>query len=194
MTPTSTAHHDHTPRRENRRSRLGLAVGLLAVTACAGSGTPAGGMAGIAPTGAAQPLRVTAPTPDPRVGLRAGLFDAQEAIWNLSVVSKTPPPEPFVGVTNSDLAFKGNYVIQGNYDGVQIWDISNPASPTTVITYVCPASQSDVSVYGDLLFVSGEGMTGRLDWAAKAFRKRSAIIASAASGSSTSRTSGIPAT
>jgi hypothetical protein len=32
-----------------------------------------------------------------------------------------------------------------------------------VITYVCPASQSDVSVYGNLLFVSGEGMSGRLD-------------------------------
>jgi len=83
------------------------------------------------------------------------------------VVSKTPPPERFVGKTNSDLAFKGNYAIQGNYDGVQIWDISNPAAPTTVITYVCPASQSDVSVYGNLLFVSGEGMTGRLDCGAQ---------------------------
>jgi hypothetical protein len=28
---------------------------------------------------------------------------------------------------------------------------------------VCPASQSDVSVYKNLLFVSGEGLTGRLD-------------------------------
>jgi hypothetical protein len=104
-----------------------------------------------------------APDPDPRVGLRAGLFDAGEAIWNLRVVSKTPPPTEFVGVTNSDLAFKGNYAIQGNYNGVIVWDISNPARPTKVIGYVCPASQSDVSVYGDLLFVSGEGLSGRLD-------------------------------
>src|SRR5690606_27613058 len=44
-----------------------------------------------------------------------------------------------------------------------VWDISNPASPQLVSGYVCPASQSDVSVYGDLLFVSGEGLTGRLD-------------------------------
>jgi hypothetical protein len=100
---------------------------------------------------------------DPRVGLKPGLFDAAEAIWNLRVVSKTPPPEPFVGVTNSDLAFKGSYAIQGNYNGIQVWDISNPSRPTTVITHVCPASQSDVSVYGNLLFVSGEGLSGRLD-------------------------------
>ena len=32
-----------------------------------------------------------------------------------------------------------------------------------MLTYVCPASQSDVSVYKNLLFVSGEGQTGRVD-------------------------------
>ena len=69
----------------------------------------------------------------------------------------------FLGVTNSDLAFTGKYAIQGNYNGFQIFDISNPAKPTLVLTYVCPASQSDVSVYKNLLFVSGEGQTGRVD-------------------------------
>ncbi|MDX1388060.1 MAG: hypothetical protein R3344_02665, partial [Acidobacteriota bacterium] len=103
------------------------------------------------------------PSPDPRVGLGAGVFDAEEAIWNLRWVSQTPPPESFVGKTNSDLAFLGNYAIQGNYDGVIVWDISNPARPTLAVEYVCPASQSDVSVYGNLLFVSGEGTSGRLD-------------------------------
>jgi hypothetical protein len=68
-----------------------------------------------------------------------------------------------VGITNSDLAFKGNYVFQGNYNGVQVWDIEDPRQPLLVTGYVCPASQSDVSVYGDLLFVSGEGFGGRLD-------------------------------
>ncbi|HUP19656.1 MAG TPA: hypothetical protein VM778_06855, partial [Gemmatimonadota bacterium] len=29
--------------------------------------------------------------------------------------------------------------------------------------YFCPASQSDVSVFGNLLFVSGEGLSGRID-------------------------------
>ena len=100
---------------------------------------------------------------DPRVGLGAGLFDAEEAIWNLSMLSTTVPPEAFVGVTNSDLAFKDHYAIQGNYNGVLIWDISDPAAPVLVKDYLCPASQSDVSVYEHLLFVSGEGFGGRLD-------------------------------
>ena len=100
---------------------------------------------------------------DPRVGLAAGLFDAEEAAWNLRKLSSTPPPEAFVGKTNSDLAFKGDYAIQGNYNGVIVWDLSDPAAPELVTEYVCPASQSDVSVYGDLLFVSGEGLEGRLD-------------------------------
>src|SRR5205823_7677003 len=33
--------------------------------------------------------------------------------------------------------------------------------------YVCPASQSDVSVYKNLLFVSGEGLSGRIDCGAQ---------------------------
>jgi LVIVD repeat len=102
-------------------------------------------------------------TSDPRVGLRAGMMDAAEATWNLRVVSKTPPAQGFVGSTNSDLAFLGRYAIQGNYNGWQIWDISNPASPTLARGFLCPASQSDVSVYGNLLFISGEGLGGRLD-------------------------------
>ncbi len=100
---------------------------------------------------------------DPRVGLGAGLFDAEEAIWNLSMLSTSVPPEAFVGVTNSDLAFRGNYAFQGNYNGVLIWDLSNPEEPALVKDYLCPASQSDVSVYEHLLFVSGEGLGGRLD-------------------------------
>ena len=81
----------------------------------------------------------------------------------MRLVSTTPPGEKFLGVTNSDLAFTGTYVVQGNYNGFQVFDISNPSKPMPVLTYVCPASQSDVSVYRNLLFVSGEGQTGRID-------------------------------
>ncbi len=140
----------------NRLWFLPLAAGL-ALSGCASSyssggtaATPAGTMA--------RP-----PSPDPRIGLGAGLFDAEEAIWNLRLVSQTPPSEAFVGVSNSDLAFTGNYAIQGNYNGIQVWDISNPSKPFLVVGHVCPASQSDVSVYKNLLFVSGEGLGGRLD-------------------------------
>lgn len=100
---------------------------------------------------------------DPRVNLAPGLFDAEEAIWNMRKLSSTPPAEDFVGVTNSDLAFKDNFVIQGNYNGVMVWDITDPSAPDLVTEYLCPASQSDVSVYEDLLFISGEGLGGRLD-------------------------------
>ncbi len=137
-----------------------LAAALLGAAACAPS-MATSGPAAPAPTSTSAPA--SASITDPRVGLRAGLFDAEEAVWNLRVVSTTPPSREFIGQTNSDLAFTGNYVIQGNYHGFQVWDISNPQQPVLVKGYVCPASQSDVSVYRNLLFVSGEGLGGRLD-------------------------------
>ncbi len=122
-----------------------------------------------APAPEARPAQT--PGPDPRIGLRAGLFDAEEATWNMRLVSNTRPPREFVGGVNSDLAFTGQYVVQGNYRGFQIWDISSPESPELVKGYVCPASQSDVSVYGNLLFVSGEGLEGRLDCGSQGLRE-----------------------
>ncbi|HEY2064466.1 MAG TPA: hypothetical protein VGG84_00795, partial [Gemmatimonadaceae bacterium] len=112
-------------------------------------------------------MSTTAPSPDPRVGLRAGRFDAAEAVWNLRVLSQTRPSPRFMNITNSDLAFLGNYAIQGSYNGYQVWDISNPRQPSLKTAYVCPASQSDVSVYRNLLFVSGEGYSGRVDCGAQ---------------------------
>jgi len=104
-----------------------------------------------------------APSPDPRVGLHAGLMNAGEAEWNLRVLSQTPPSEQFVGITNSDLSFTSHYAIQGSYGGYQVWDITDPRKPVLTTAYVCPASQSDVSVYRNLLFVSGEDLSARLD-------------------------------
>ncbi|MDX2208266.1 MAG: hypothetical protein SFU57_11525 [Gemmatimonadales bacterium] len=117
---------------------------------------------GALPATAQQKTRTT-PSPDPRVGLSDGKFDAGEAIWNLRMLSTTPAPGPFGLNTNSDLAFSGNHVYQGNYNGFMVWDIANPAKPHLTTWSHCPASQSDVSVFGNLLFVSAEGLTGRLD-------------------------------
>jgi LVIVD repeat-containing protein len=138
---------------------LSLALGLVSLAAC--SQSTSSSQPGVPSPADSKSTR--APSPDPRVGLRAGKMDAAEAIWNLRVVSKTPPPEQFVDVTNSDLAFTGHYAIQGNYNGYQVWDITDPRSPTLKTAYVCPASQSDVSVYKNLLFVSGENLSARLD-------------------------------
>ncbi|HZE07113.1 MAG TPA: hypothetical protein VE110_00015 [Gemmatimonadaceae bacterium] len=137
---------------------LSLVVGTIALTACATATTSHS--SSIPPISDMSPGE---PYPDPRVGLRAGKDNAGEAMWNLRVMSQTPPSEKFAGITNSDLAFEGPYAIQGSYNGYQIWDISNPSRPALKTAYVCPASQSDVSVYRNLLFVSGEGLSGRVD-------------------------------
>src|SRR3954468_1855764 len=137
---------------------LAHALGVLSLAACAHSTSSSS-------TGSPSPASpsTAAPNPDPRVGLRAGKMDAAEAAWNLRVLSKSPPSEQFVDETNSDLAFTGPYAIQGSYQGWQVWDISNPSRPSLKSAYVCPASQSDVSVYKNLLFVSGENLSARLD-------------------------------
>src|SRR5881396_1764438 len=114
-------------------------------------------------SGGAGNNSTVAPTPDPRVGLKPGLKDAGQAAWNLRLLTNVPPSEKFVGSTNSDLSFYKNYVIQGNYNGFEVWDITAPSQPTLKVGYLCPASQSDVSVFRNLLFVSGEGSGGRID-------------------------------
>jgi hypothetical protein len=109
-------------------------------------------------------VSMTAPTPDPRVGLKAGIWDAGEAAWNMRMISTTPPKGKVLGATHSDLAFfGGRYVIEGNYDGFEIYDISDPVHPVLVQTYLCPASQNDVSVYRNLLFMSSEATNSRVD-------------------------------
>src|SRR6266850_663889 len=118
------------------------AVAVVSIAACASSG------------GANN--STVAPTPDPRVGLKPGRYNAGQAQWNMRLVSNNPSRSPFDTSTNSDLAFYKNYAIQGSYDGYQVWDISNPGHPTLKTSYFCPASQSDVSVFRNLLFVSGE--------------------------------------
>jgi len=142
-----------------------LARGLLLAAGCAASSSTAAGPAPMAD------MSTTAPSPDPRVGLGAGWTNAEQAIWNLRLVSATRPSRAFFNastpgdtrLTNSDLTFTGKYAIQGNYSGWQVWDLSNPGRPTLAKAYVCPGSQSDVSVYRTLLFVSGESTSGRLD-------------------------------
>jgi hypothetical protein len=143
-----------------RAARLVPAVlgAALLLGACAAGPGPGA----VSPSGATN-MSTTPPNPDPRVGLRAGRTDAGEASWNMRLISNTPSPEGFAGVTNSDLAFSGNMVFQGNYNGFVVWDVTNPVRPVVRTRYLCPASQSDISVFGNLAFVSGEGMGGRID-------------------------------
>ncbi|MFE1165977.1 LVIVD repeat-containing protein [Nocardiopsis sp. NPDC058789] len=70
---------------------------------------------------------------------------------NVEHLANVPKPAA-VSNTNSDLAFTGDYVIGGNYDGFVIYDVADPADPTIVTEVVCPGGQGDVSVSGDLLY------------------------------------------
>jgi len=131
-------------------------------------------------------------TNDPRAGLKPGIFDAGEAIFGLEKLASLPKPpgfapgsggatEPFpppqdpnaksngaprtvqYGSANSDLAFSGNHLFVGNYNGINFYDIDNPAKTVLKTSLVCPGGQGDVSVYKNLLFMSVEAMNGRLD-------------------------------
>ncbi len=119
----------------------------------------------------ASVLTATAATAiaDPREGLDPGYTDAEIAASNIELLKNTPRVAPFdappgnFGFVNSDLAFTGDYAIVGSFNGFQVYDVSDPAAPELYSSFVCPGGQGDVSVYGDLLFMSVEEARGRID-------------------------------
>ncbi len=64
---------------------------------------------------------------------------------------------------NTDLAFTKDVVIEGNYHGFNSFNIEDPRNPQLLGSVVCPGGQGDVSIYGNLLFMSVEENRGRLD-------------------------------
>ena len=127
---------------------------------------------------------------DPRIGLKGGLYDAGEAAFGMQRLASLPKPPGFapgnffatpapertpepgqppqppaaqLGSTNSDLAFSGNRLFVGNYNGINTYDIDNPGKVKLISSLVCPGGQGDVSVYGKLMFMSAETMNGRTD-------------------------------
>ncbi|MEI5584403.1 MULTISPECIES: LVIVD repeat-containing protein [unclassified Agromyces] len=98
---------------------------------------------------------------DPRVGLGPGLSDAEIAASGVELLESLPLPAGFS--INSDLAFKGDRAIVGGFSGFQVYDVSDPAAPVLETAFVCPGGQGDVSVHGDLLFMSVEATNGRID-------------------------------
>jgi hypothetical protein len=138
------------------------------------------------------PVNPRAGSDDPRIGLKPGLYDAGEAIFGMERLASLPKPAGFApgtggateafpppqdpnapqsnqprtiqyGSANSDLAFSGNHLFVGNYNGINFYDIDNPAKTVLKTSLVCPGGQGDVSIYGHLLFMSAEAMNGRLD-------------------------------
>jgi hypothetical protein len=99
------------------------------------------------------------------------MTDAGVAAKNMTLVANVPKPETFVDPSgrgsldyaNSDLAFKGNLLVAGNFSGVNFYDISTPAKIALKTSMPCPGGQGDVSVFGHLLFMSVEQGRGRID-------------------------------
>lgn len=114
---------------------------------------------------------ITDPAQDMRVGLKAGWMDAGSAMRNMELLASRPRPEGFfdaralgnLGLANSDMAFRGNLLFVGNFTGFQIYDISTPSNPALITAFMCPGGQGDVSVHGNLLFMSVEATNGRID-------------------------------
>jgi hypothetical protein len=103
---------------------------------------------------------------NPRVDKALGLIGVADA-------ATMPKPIKLVvaglAFANSDLAFQGNHLFQGNFYGVNIYDISDPAKTRLLTSMVCPGGQGDVSVYRNLLFMSVEMPNGRLDCSPQGF-------------------------
>jgi hypothetical protein len=104
---------------------------------------------------------------DPKVMKTLGLLGMSNN------AAKIPKPVQLVlaqlAFANSDFAFQGHHLFLGNFYGVSIYDISNPAKTRLVTSLVCPGGQGDVSVYKNLLFMSVEMPNGRLDCGVQGF-------------------------
>jgi len=103
---------------------------------------------------------------DPKVEKTIGLL-------GLGNLAKLPKPMHLMlaqlAFANSDFAFQGTHLFQGNFYGVNIFDIADPANTKLLTSLVCPGGQGDVSVYKNLLFMSVEMPNGRLDCGTQGF-------------------------
>jgi hypothetical protein len=68
-----------------------------------------------------------------------------------SPMGNTPNLPGLTFTANSDLAFSGNLVFQGHYDGFRIINVASPANPREISFTTCAGNQGDLVVYGDIL-------------------------------------------
>ena len=109
---------------------------------------------------------------DPRVGLKPGRYDAGEAASNMRLLSATKAVGEVRGRHQLGLAFFGPLRHPGQLQRLPDLGHQRPDASGAATSYYCPASQSDVSVYKNLLIVSAESHTGRLDCGDKASKTR----------------------
>ena len=70
---------------------------------------------------------------------------------------------PMLSFSNTDMAFRDDVLVAGNYHGFNVYRLSDDAAPELLSSVVCPGGQGDVSIVDDLLILSVEQTRGRLD-------------------------------
>ena len=97
---------------------------------------------------------------------RAGEPDASptdQAQEDEEDAASSEPRPGILSFANTDLAFTGDVLFEGNYHGFNSYSVENPLSPQLLSSVVCPGGQGDISVVGNLLILSVEQTRGRLD-------------------------------
>jgi hypothetical protein len=145
-------------RSRARRSTLTV-IGALAVSATLVASVAAGLPSTTDP-------RATLTPGNPATGVEAGVAaNGVELLANRAKPTGwfNPANPGDFGFVNSDLAFQGDHAFVGNFNGFLIYNIADPANPTLRTAVVCPGGQGEVSVYGNLLFMSAEETRARTD-------------------------------
>ncbi len=111
-----------------------------------------------------RPANATPPAPPPATAPQTGGAPQTGAGPQPYAPSSTAPPGAgALDYANSDLAFSGTHMVMGNFHGFNAYDIESAKSPRLLASIVCPGGQGDVSIYGNLLFMSVEQTRGRVD-------------------------------
>ena len=99
----------------------------------------------------------------PRVDLKAGLMDAGEAVFGLKVDAKAVSPTGFLG--HHQLRPRVRRQLRDPGELQRPGDLGHDQSVIRRSGHgvQCPASQNDVSVYKNLMFMSAEAFNGRVD-------------------------------
>ncbi|MET9306635.1 hypothetical protein ABZX68_15260 [Streptomyces cellulosae] len=138
-----------------RRRRLGVAAAAGGLLAALLTAAPAAAIPDPGDSPAASKEVSRSDQAEARAAIRSGEIPGQdEIVHSANIEHVTNIPKDVLSGFNSDLAFQGTYAFAGNYDGFRIFDISNPKKPQTVAQVLCPGSQNDISVSGNLLFLS----------------------------------------
>lgn len=168
-----------------------MTVKRLLLSTCAAAGVLLSAAAAQAQdTHHASPQTITA---DARSGLSAGLRDAGQATMGMEVQASVAPPPGFfdpdalwapspppppgttpdpnaprprfspLALSNSDMAMSNGRLFVGNFNGFNVYDVTKGPTPELLVSVVCPGGQGDVSVHGNLLFMSVEQNRARLD-------------------------------